>query len=121
MAKTDYKSNEEYHQNFSGDILLRLETVRSIAKEIAPEAEEIISYQIPALKLGAKKYLIYYCVFPKHLSISGVWSEALLEHFKNELQDLKVSKSVIQFPHTSPLPVELIKNIIQFRKNEFEQ
>jgi len=82
MAKTDYKSIEEYHQNFSGDILQRLETVRSIAIEIAPDAEEIISYQIPAFKLGSKKYLIYYCAFPKHLSISGVLSEELLTHFK---------------------------------------
>lgn len=120
MGKTDYQSIDDYHRAFSGDTLTRLDAIRNVVREVAPEAEEVISYQIPAFKLGSKFYLIYYCAFPKHLSLSGVWSEALLKEFEEELKALKVSKSAIQFPHSDPLPLELIKRIIQFRKEEFQ-
>ncbi len=50
-------------------------------------------------------------------------SEALnctLKAFKAELKELKVSKSAIQFPNDKPLPLDLIKRIVVFRKKENE-
>ncbi|WP_126974138.1 iron chaperone [Gynurincola endophyticus] len=117
MAKTDYQSIDQYHEAFSGDISQRLQTVRELVHRIAPEAEEVISYQIPAFKIG-KKFLIYYCAFEKHLSVSNPWSDALLKAFEKELAMFKTSKSVIQFPHNKELPVEFIERIIAFRKKE---
>ncbi len=52
MAKTDYQNIDEYHSAFPGEMQQRLQQVRSIIKKIAPEAEEVISYQIPAFKIG---------------------------------------------------------------------
>ncbi|WP_339608049.1 DUF1801 domain-containing protein, partial [uncultured Roseivirga sp.] len=91
MAKTDYKTIEEYHKLFSGDTLKRMQTIRELVHKVAPEVEEVISYQIPAFKLGDKYHLIYYCAFPKHLTISSPWSEAMLKEFEVELKDYKVS------------------------------
>jgi uncharacterized protein YdhG (YjbR/CyaY superfamily) len=88
--------------------------------KVAPEVEEVISYQIPAFKIGDKFHLIYYCAFPKHLTISSPWSEAMLKEFEEDLKDMKVSKSAIQLPHDKPLPLDLIKKILKFRKAEFE-
>ena len=120
MAKTDYKTIEEYHKVFSGDTLERMQTIRELIHKVAPEVEEVISYQIPAFKLGDKYHLIYYCAFPKHLTISSPWSEAMLKEFEVELKDYKVSKSAIQLPLGKPLPLDLIKRILEFRKKEFE-
>ena len=120
MAKTDYKTIEEYHKLFSGDTLKRMQTIRELVHKVAPEVEEVISYQIPAFKLGDKYHLIYYCAFPKHLTISSPWSEAMLKEFEVELKDYKVSKSAIQLPLGKPLPLDLIKRILEFRKKEFE-
>jgi uncharacterized protein YdhG (YjbR/CyaY superfamily) len=120
MAKTDYKTIEEYHKVFSGDTLERMQTIRELVHKVAPEVEEVISYQIPAFKLGDKYHLIYYCAFPKHLTISSPWSEAMLKEFEVELKDYKVSKSAIQLPLGKPLPLDLIKRILEFRKKEFE-
>ncbi len=120
MAKTDYKTIEEYHKVFSGDTLKRMQTIRELVHKVAPEVEEVISYQIPAFKLGDKYHLIYYCAFPKHLTISSPWSEAMLKEFEVELKDYKVSKSAIQLPLGKPLPLDLIKRILEFRKKEFE-
>lgn len=121
MAKTDYKTIEEYHSAFSGEALTRMQAIRKLVHKVAPGVEEVISYQIPAFKLGPKFHLIYYCAFPKHLTISSVWSEALLKEFETELKGMKVSKSAIQLPLEKELPLKLIERIIQFRKKEFEQ
>jgi uncharacterized protein YdhG (YjbR/CyaY superfamily) len=120
MAKTDFKSIDEYHCTFEGEALKRLQTIRELVHNIAPEAAEIISYQIPAFKIGPKAHLIYYCGFAKHVSISNPWSQALLKEFETELKNYKVSKSVIQFPHDKELPVDFITRILKFRKKEIE-
>jgi uncharacterized protein YdhG (YjbR/CyaY superfamily) len=120
MAKTNYKSIDEYHIAFSGDILKRMQAIRELVHKVAPQAEEVISYQIPAFKLGDKYHLIYYCAFPNHLTISSVWTDEMLKEFAVDLKGMKVSKSAIQFTHDKPLPTDLIKRILKFRKTEFE-
>lgn len=119
MAKTNYQSIDEYHQAFSGESLARMQTIRKIIHDVAPEAEESISYQIPCFKY--KGYLIYYCAFPKHISLSHPYSNAFWEHFKADLAGYKTSKSAIQIPMDKPLPEALIKRIISFRKEENEE
>lgn len=116
MAKTDYKTIDQYHGIFSGEVLDRMKTIREIIHHVVPEVEETISYQIPCFKYHG--YLIYYCGFPKHLTISNPYSAAFWEHFKADLEGYKVSKSAIQIPHNRPLPEKLIRKIIEFRKME---
>lgn len=120
MAKTDFKTIDEYHKGFKGDALKRMQTIRELVHKVAPESQEVISYQIPAFKLGSKYHLIYYCAFSKHLTISSPWSEAMLKEFETELKDYKVSKSAIQLPLDKPFPLDLIRRILKFRKKEFE-
>jgi len=119
MAKTNYQTIDEYHQAFSGESLARMQTIRKIIHDVAPDAIECISYQIPCFKYHG--YLIYYCAFPKHISLSHPFSEAFWEHFKADLAAYKTSKSVIQIPMDKPLPELLIRNIVAFRKAENEE
>lgn len=120
MAKTNYKTIDEYHKAFSGDTLKRMEAIRALVHKVAPGVEEVISYQIPAFKDGVKYTLIYYCAFSKHITLSSPWSEEMLKEFEGELQNYKVSKSAIQLPNDKPLPLDFIKRILQFRKKELE-
>lgn len=117
MAKTDYQSIDEYHQTFALPIQERLQAIRETVHRIAPEATEVISYQIPAFKIG-KKFLIYYCAFDNHITLSSPWSQALLQEFTTELKHYKVSKSAIQIPHKQILPLDFIEKLIAFRKAE---
>jgi uncharacterized protein YdhG (YjbR/CyaY superfamily) len=119
MAKTDYKTVDEYHDTFPEDVQQRMQTVRELIHKIAPEAEEVISYQIPAFKIG-KNFLIYYGAFDKHLTISHPWSKELLAAFEPELKTMKVSKSAIQLPYNKDLPVKFIEQLLKFRKKEVD-
>ncbi|MGS2764750.1 iron chaperone [Sinomicrobium sp. M5D2P9] len=119
MAKTNYQSIDQYHQVFGGESLARMQTIRKIIHEVVPGAEESISYQIPCFKY--KGYLIYYCAFPKHISLSHPYSDAFWKYFKADLVGYKTSKSVIRIPTDKPLPEKLIKEIITFRKKENEE
>lgn len=118
MAKTNYQSIDEFHNAFSGITLERMEIIRRLVHESAPEVKEVISYQIPAFRLGQKDFFIYYSGYANHVSISHPWSKDLLAEFAKELSEYKVSKAAIQFPNNKPLPTELIKKILAFRKEE---
>ena len=118
MAKTNYQSIDEYHNAFSPEVALRLQQVRNIIHDIVPEVEETISYQIPCFKY--KGYLIYYAAFPNHITLSHPFSPAFLQHFHAQLANYKLSKAALQLPIKDPLPVDFIKAIIQFRKQENE-
>lgn len=116
MAKTNYQTIDEYHRAFGGETLDRMQTIRKIVHEVVPDAEEVISYQIPCFKYNG--YLIYYCAFPRHITLSNPFSEAFWEHFKADLEGYKTSKAAIQIPTSKPLPEALIKKIVAFRKQE---
>jgi uncharacterized protein YdhG (YjbR/CyaY superfamily) len=116
MAKTDYKTIDQYHKTFPADVVKRMQSIRDLVHKLVPGAEEVISYQIPCFKY--KGYLVYYSAYAKHISLSSPWSAALLKAFNKELKSYNVSKSAIQFPNDEPLPLDLIKKIIQFRKKE---
>lgn len=116
MAKTDYKSIDQYHRAFPKELIDRMQVIRNIIHKAVPEVEETISYQIPCFKYNG--YLIYYCAFAKHISISNPFSTAFWEHFKKDLEGYKTSKAVIQFPNDEPLPEKLIMKIVEFRKKE---
>ncbi|MFC6100479.1 iron chaperone [Olivibacter domesticus] len=119
MAKTDYKTIEQYHSTFPSEQQDRMQSIRNVIHSIVPEAEEVISYQIPCFKY--KGYFIYYSAYTNHISLSYPFSEALLKTFDKELKKYKVSKSAIQFPNKEALPLDLIKRIVAFRKKENEK
>jgi uncharacterized protein YdhG (YjbR/CyaY superfamily) len=119
MAKTDYKTIDDYQSAFEPAIRQRMQAIRDVVHKIVPTVEETISYQIPCFKY--KGYLIYYSAYAKHISLSHPFSEELLQKFEKELSKLKVSKSAIQFPNNEELPLDLIERIIKFRKKENEK
>ena len=83
---------------------------------VPAEAEEVISYGIPAFKY--KKVLIWYAAFAEHCSVFPTAS--VIEEFKDELKGYKVSKGTIQFPTAKPLSSTLLKRIVKARLAQLE-
>jgi uncharacterized protein YdhG (YjbR/CyaY superfamily) len=108
------KNIDEYIAGFPPETQKLLTEVRQAIKEVAPESEETISYQMPAFRLNG--ILVYFAAFKNHIGFfptnSGV------EAFKDELSRYKGGKGSIQFPFSEPLPLGLIKDIVKFRVAE---
>jgi len=85
--------------------------MRRTIREAAPDAVEAISYQMPTFKLNGN--LVHFAAYKKHIGFyptpSGV------EAFREELSAYKVSKGAIQFPIDQPMPLDLVRRIVQFR------
>ncbi|GAA4355138.1 DUF1801 domain-containing protein [Hymenobacter saemangeumensis] len=93
----------------------RLEQVRALIRQVAPDAEESISYAMPTFKLHQKP-LAYVAAFQHHL---GFYPAPVgIEAFKDELARYKIGKGSVQFPHSQPLPEELIKRMVTFRARQ---
>lgn len=109
-----YKTIDEYIAHCPVEIQNRLKEVRKVIKEIVPDAEERISYQMPAFFQNG--VLVYFGAQKNHLGFYPTGSG--VEHFKSELGGYSFSKGAIQFPYDKPLPVELIQRITRFRLEE---
>ena len=106
---------DEYIALFPVPVQEKLSAVREIIKETTPEAEEVISYAIPAYKFHGM--LIYFSAYTSHLSLSFT-PGGLMEAFREELSAYKTSKSTIQLPFDQPIPEALIKKMIMFKMKE---
>jgi uncharacterized protein YdhG (YjbR/CyaY superfamily) len=109
------KTVDEYLKPFSPVVRNVLEKLRQTIKAAAPEAEELISYQMPGYKyLGM---LVYFAAWKTHI---GFYPAGTLEAFKNELSGYERSKGTIKFPLDKPIPFGLISKIVKFRMKENE-
>ncbi|SDL46730.1 Uncharacterized conserved protein YdhG, YjbR/CyaY-like superfamily, DUF1801 family [Pedobacter sp. ok626] len=113
--KTKFTTVEKYIDSFPENIQFLLEVIRETIKESAPDAEEVISYNIPAFKFHGM--LIFYSAYKNHITIS-IPPSKVYEVFKAELSAYKVSKSAIQLPLNKQLPLKLIKEMTEFRLKE---
>ncbi len=110
-----YSTVDEYIAKESQDRRELLEVVRTAIRETAPEAQEYISYGMPAYKLN-KKPLVYFAVFNHHIGFYATPTGH--SAFAKELSRYKQGKGSVQFPIDQPLPVDLIKRIVAFRVQE---
>lgn len=92
----------------------RLEQIRQAVKITVPNAEEVISYGMPAFKYHSM--LVYFAAFKNHIGFYALPSGN--EAFQKELTTYKQGKGSIQFPLDKPLPLPLIKKIVKFRVKE---
>ncbi|MFN4916609.1 MAG: iron chaperone [Ignavibacteria bacterium] len=107
---------EIYLQQFDGLKLKKLKEMRAILQKALPEAEECISYGMPAYRMS--KVLVYFAGNKEHVGFYPTSSG--IRKFEQELGDWKYSKGAIQFPYERALPSDLITRIAVMRKKEVE-
>ncbi len=116
MAKTDWKSVDAYIGSQPEASRAVLERVRGIIRKALPDAEEVISYQIPAYRFPSG-LVLFFAGWKEHYSLYPA-SEQLIEAFKDDLAPYEISKGTIRFPLSRPVPVKLIERIAKFRAKE---
>jgi uncharacterized protein YdhG (YjbR/CyaY superfamily) len=117
MKSAKPKSIDEYLAPLSHEQRAALEKLRRDIKAAAPEAEECISYQMPAFRLGGK-VLVWFGAAKKHCAF---YPGALpIEANKDELKAYKTSKGTIRFQADSPLPAPLVRKLVKSRIAEYD-
>jgi uncharacterized protein YdhG (YjbR/CyaY superfamily) len=112
-----YASVDEYIAAVPAEARSKLQSLRKTIRQAAPEAEEVISYNMPAFKLNGM--LVWYGAHTEHIGLYPKGSAIVA--FKEDLAAYKTSKGAIQFPIEKPIPAALVKRIVKFRLNENEK
>lgn len=113
-SKKGYSTIDEYIALQPASVQEILQKMREVIKAAAPQAEETISYQMPAFKLNG--ILVYFAAFANHISFFPTSSG--VAKFKEELAGFETSKGTIRFPLDQPIPYELISRITAMRVQE---
>jgi len=108
------KSIDEYIASYPENIREKLRAMRLTVRKAAPDASERISYRMPAYAFNGM--LVYFAAHTNHLGLYPFTSA--IQAFSKDLAPYRQTKGGIRFPYSSPLPLDLIKRIVEFRVQE---
>jgi uncharacterized protein YdhG (YjbR/CyaY superfamily) len=112
MKESSATTIDQYFSNLEPEDKKALQRIHQIVKEVVPEAEESISYQMPAFKLNGKP-LIYFGAFKDHLSIFP--TSGPIARLEPKLKKFKVAKGTIQFTPQDQVPKSIIVSLLKER------
>jgi uncharacterized protein YdhG (YjbR/CyaY superfamily) len=113
MTTKKFKTIDQYISTFPPNVQILLETLRNTIKQAAPDAVEVISYNMPAFKCYGR-LLIYFAAHSKHIGFYP-GNSVTNEVFKDDLISYETSKGTVKFPFDKPIPVRLVKKIIKYK------
>jgi uncharacterized protein YdhG (YjbR/CyaY superfamily) len=102
---------DEYISRYPKDVQQILEKMRKTIRQAAPQAEERISYGMPAFYEDG--ILVWFAAFKEHIGFYP--KPSAIAVFKNDLSKFEGSKGTIRFPIDKPLPLALVGRIVKFR------
>ncbi|MFC4098120.1 iron chaperone [Paenibacillus xanthanilyticus] len=105
---------DAYIAGFAPDIRERLQALRNVIKEAAPDATEKISYRMPTFELHGN--LVHFAAFANHIGFYPTPSG--IAAFQEELSVYQGAKGSVQFPLDQPLPLDLVRAIVRYRVAE---
>jgi uncharacterized protein YdhG (YjbR/CyaY superfamily) len=114
-AKSEPADYAAYAKRFTADVQKLLQRMRQTIQKAAPKAQETISYGMPAFRQDGG-ILVWFAPHKNHIGFypgaSGIAA------FAAELAQYKFAKGSVQFPIDEPLPLALIRRMVQFRVKE---
>lgn len=109
--KASYTTIDEYINLFEPEVQEKLQQVRKVIHENAPQATEKISWDMPTFYLNGN--LIHFAAFKNHIGIyPGADGVVFLQ---DKITEYKSTKGAVQFPLNKPIPFNLIKEVVEFR------
>jgi uncharacterized protein YdhG (YjbR/CyaY superfamily) len=103
---------EEYISSFPKEVQDRLQLIRKVIKNNAPEAIENIAYGMPAYKMN-KKPLVYFGGYAKHIGFYATPTGH--EKFKKAVITIQARKRFSTVSIRPDLPLDLIAEMVKFR------
>jgi uncharacterized protein YdhG (YjbR/CyaY superfamily) len=116
MAKTGFKTVDAYIAAQPPEAQKALEKLRRILRKALPDAEEVISYQIPAYKLHGR-VVLFFAGWRAHYSLYPAGSR-LPDSLKKALASYELSRGTVRFELSKPIPDRLITRVAKSRAKE---
>jgi uncharacterized protein YdhG (YjbR/CyaY superfamily) len=105
------KTIDDYISNFDPEVQVILQKIRTTIRDAAPDAQEVISYQMPAFRQNG--ILVYFAAWKKHIGLyPPITGDAKLEQAAKPYAG---EKGNLQFPLDEPIPYNLIARIVKHR------
>lgn len=110
-------SHEDHFRKAAPDIRLRLETIQAEVERRVPDAERCTGYGMPAYRKG--RIFFYFAAFKKHI---GVYPPvAGPEDLLQQLAPYRGPKGNLSFPHSEPLPIDLIGRVAERLAEQYKR
>jgi len=107
---------DEYLAPLNNEKRATLEKLRRAIQSAAPNAQECISYQLPAFRLGGRM-LVAFGAAANHCAFYP--GATPVKVHKAELAAYDTSKGTIRFPVDRPLPATLVRKLVKTRIAEY--
>jgi uncharacterized protein YdhG (YjbR/CyaY superfamily) len=110
--KTGFNSIDEYIEGFPEETQKALREICAAVKALVPDAEEYISYKMPAFKVNGE-YFVHFSAWKHHIGMYPI--PAGNDAFQKQIEPYRSAKSSLNFPLDKPMPIKLIEKVIKFR------
>lgn len=117
MPRSSATTIDDYIAEFPPATREVLEQVRAVIRAAAPDATETISYAIPTFDLRGR-HLVHFAGFEHHIGFYPTGKGA--DAFAQEFSAYKTGRGSVQFPLDKPMPVDLIRRVVEFRVGQVE-
>lgn len=110
-----YASIDEYIATFPKTVQEKLQKIKKLIQDTAPEATEDFKYGMPTFRL-LDRNLVHFAAYENHIGFYPTPSGVL--EFEKMTDKYETSKGAIQFPIDDPIPYDLIEKVVKFRVDE---
>lgn len=107
---------DDYLERLAPEFRAALQRMREVIRSAAPDAEEVISYRMPAFRQDGM--LVYYGAFEDHCSLFTGGTEGIRRKFAAELQPFVSGRGTLRFTPEKPIPADLVRRIVKARVAE---
>lgn len=114
MKSDSPQTLDDYIASFPPPVRSSLEALRNLIREEAPGALETLKYRMPTFVLGEN--LVHFAAFERHIGFYP--TPSAITAFAKDLKNYVSAKGSVQFPLDQPLPMTLIRRMVQFRVKE---
>jgi len=108
---------DDYLAGLPEDRRTAMEQLRATIRATAPDATETISYNMPAFRLDGH-FFVSYEAYKRHYSLFP-WTDAMVAELGDAIRPYAVGKGTLRFPADQPIPLDLVRRIIESRLREF--
>lgn len=107
---------DDYIAGYEEPVASRLRELLAVVRAAAPGASEVIAWGMPTFKIGGKN-VVHFARHARHIGLYP--SPRPIEEFADELSGYKTSKGAIQLPDDRPLPLDLVRRIVESQVARF--